>query len=548
MDSDRQAGMALSREFSRRNVLAAGAAALAAAATLGEPSLAQTVSEPETGKALVLSGGGAKGAFELGAITYLYEAGIKPDIICGTSVGALNAAKLAEGPDGLAGLESLWSSMRNNADMFINSDWLSEIDQDFAGILMGATSSSSVQSGYNSGITFLSSLINALPVLLGRGTGLLASTQVVFTRAVSLYDAEPIRVKIDANLDANKIASWGDQGNQLWISMVDLNTGLLRYVNAKGQVFERDCKTPVTSQPAQLCQQEAASVQAAQDVLNILNNTPTSEIPGGEQDHRGLLRASRNKLQNAQAAYQTCMANATSTAGAQQIVVDIHDAVKASASSPPAFSPWPCAGGLYVDGGVRTLLPLEPALAAGARDVYAVVAGVVAPSTELNGGRLLDVVSRSIDLLSSEIGYRDSLRPSNLQSFYLVMPDVEIHDTNVIDPGLIQINRDYGYMRMADVLNRVDPTEQQARFGLSTAVAAKRKAIWQLENRRAGQPDPSDPSAPVSAGGDPGLDAAIQQGKQDLKEMLNQRRASGDPIPPDIDTWTQSPERHSWLS
>jgi predicted acylesterase/phospholipase RssA len=547
MDSDRQAGMASSRQLSRRAVLTA-AAALAATASLSEPSLAQTVSEPETGKALVLSGGGAKGAFELGAVTYLYEAGIKPDIICGTSVGAINAAKLAEGPDGLAGLDTLWSSMRSNADMYVNSVWLNEIDQDFAGILTGTAGSSSVQSGYDPGITFLRTLVNALPVLLARGLDILASAQVVFTHAVSLYDAMPIRAKIDANLDANKIASWGDQGNQLWISMVDLNTGLLRYVNTRGQVFERDCKTPVTSQPAQLCQQEAASVQAAQDVLNILSNTPTSEIPGGEQVQRGLLRASSNRLQAAQAAYQTCMANALGTDGTQQIVVDIHDAVKASASSPPAFSPWPCAGGLYVDGGVRTLLPLEPALAAGARDVYAVVAGVIAPSKELNGGRLLDVVSRSIDLLSGEIGYRDILRPPNLQSFYLVMPDIEIHDTNVVDPGLIRINRDYGYMRMADVLNRVDPSEQQARFGLSTAVAAKRKAIWQLENRRAGQPDPSDPSAPVKAGGDPGLDAAIQRGKRDLMEMLNQRRASGDPMPPNIDTWTQNPELHPWLS
>lgn len=44
--------------------------------------------------ALVLSGGGAGGAFQVGALNYLYEQGYKFDAIYGTSVGALNAAGL----------------------------------------------------------------------------------------------------------------------------------------------------------------------------------------------------------------------------------------------------------------------------------------------------------------------------------------------------------------------------------------------------------------------------------------------------------------------
>ena len=45
---------------------------------------------------IVLAGGGAKGSFEVGVVRYLYDRGIRPNIICGTSVGALNAIKLAE--------------------------------------------------------------------------------------------------------------------------------------------------------------------------------------------------------------------------------------------------------------------------------------------------------------------------------------------------------------------------------------------------------------------------------------------------------------------
>lgn len=58
--------------------------------------------------ALVLSGGATRGDFEAGAVKFLYEVGIRPDIICSTSVGSVNAIKLAEGEgaptQGLAGL------------------------------------------------------------------------------------------------------------------------------------------------------------------------------------------------------------------------------------------------------------------------------------------------------------------------------------------------------------------------------------------------------------------------------------------------------------
>ncbi len=47
--------------------------------------------------AFSLSGGGAKGDFEVGALQFLFGQGISPDIVCGTSVGAINAAAIAEG-------------------------------------------------------------------------------------------------------------------------------------------------------------------------------------------------------------------------------------------------------------------------------------------------------------------------------------------------------------------------------------------------------------------------------------------------------------------
>ena len=47
--------------------------------------------EPRT--AFVLAGGAALGAMQAGMVHALYERGIAPDLLIGTSAGALNAAR-----------------------------------------------------------------------------------------------------------------------------------------------------------------------------------------------------------------------------------------------------------------------------------------------------------------------------------------------------------------------------------------------------------------------------------------------------------------------
>ena len=61
--------------------------------------------------AFVLGGGGVLGAHEVGMLRALDEAGIKPDLIVGTSVGALNGVMFAAAPgDAVARLTALWES------------------------------------------------------------------------------------------------------------------------------------------------------------------------------------------------------------------------------------------------------------------------------------------------------------------------------------------------------------------------------------------------------------------------------------------------------
>lgn len=77
--------------------------------------------QPKVG--LVLSGGGAKGAYQVGIVRALSEMGAQVDLIAGASIGALNGGILASAPSlavGAERLEKLWASLTQDSPMAIN--------------------------------------------------------------------------------------------------------------------------------------------------------------------------------------------------------------------------------------------------------------------------------------------------------------------------------------------------------------------------------------------------------------------------------------------
>lgn len=92
-------------------------------------------------RALVLSGGGVKGAFQVGVLKRLMgDLKIDYDIICGVSVGALNTAGLAMTPKGdpafaIAWLEEFWLTRINTSAIYkrwfpfgrLHSLWLKSV-------------------------------------------------------------------------------------------------------------------------------------------------------------------------------------------------------------------------------------------------------------------------------------------------------------------------------------------------------------------------------------------------------------------------------------
>lgn len=80
-------------------------------------------------RAIVLAGGGSKGAYELGAWKALRKLKIKYDIVTGTSVGALNGAFMVQGDY----LKAMWMWQNINFDMVFETDYTGDVNS-FSGM------------------------------------------------------------------------------------------------------------------------------------------------------------------------------------------------------------------------------------------------------------------------------------------------------------------------------------------------------------------------------------------------------------------------------
>lgn len=127
------------------------------------------------GLAIVMSGGGAKGAFQVGVLDELARRGITFDTFAGVSTGAIQALGGAQGD--LPGLLAAWTGLRGNRDVFTKKPL------GVAGALFGAD---------------------------------------------SLYDPAPIRARIKAFANDAKLRA---TGKKLRLGVVSLTSGLFRSID-----------------------------------------------------------------------------------------------------------------------------------------------------------------------------------------------------------------------------------------------------------------------------------------------------------------------------
>ena len=82
--------------------------------TNSSPSSLAAVPSHDQPPTLALSGGGARGAYEAGAVHALAEAGLRFPLVAGASIGAINAAYYAQGdgsPEHTARMADVWRSL-----------------------------------------------------------------------------------------------------------------------------------------------------------------------------------------------------------------------------------------------------------------------------------------------------------------------------------------------------------------------------------------------------------------------------------------------------
>jgi NTE family protein len=80
--------------------------------------------------AIILSGGGFRGAFQFGALKYLNEIGIKPDLVAGVSVGALNGSFIAANK--FKELNEIWEGVQKNGSSEIFDSKYVDLDNNMA--------------------------------------------------------------------------------------------------------------------------------------------------------------------------------------------------------------------------------------------------------------------------------------------------------------------------------------------------------------------------------------------------------------------------------
>lgn len=192
--------------------------------------------------AFAMSGGGSQGSFEAGALRFLYDdLKLRPAILCGSSVGSIIAAKLAEGDDPETGrraideVEEIWRGLKSNDDMWLAEPWLEKLRSQAAWaaeLRERAAENGTAGSQARVVLRMLSEVVRHPP----EADGTLDALRQAL-RARSLLSSAPVRELVETHIDAERVAA---SGIVLRIGAVGLESGELRYVTEHGDVCNRD--------------------------------------------------------------------------------------------------------------------------------------------------------------------------------------------------------------------------------------------------------------------------------------------------------------------
>jgi NTE family protein len=167
---------------------------------------------------LVLQGGGALGAYQLGVYQAMHEAGVEPDWVVGTSIGAINGAIIAGNPPSrrLERLHAFWDRMETK-------------QTDPMAIFTGLLGSS---------MTKLGTYFGGIPGFFAPNpSALLGQNAPLGIEKAAYYTTEPLRQTLCTLIDFEYLRS---KATRLTVGAVNANSGEMRYFDSREDALRVD--------------------------------------------------------------------------------------------------------------------------------------------------------------------------------------------------------------------------------------------------------------------------------------------------------------------
>jgi NTE family protein len=174
---------------------------------------AAAATQPQT--VLVLQGGGALGAYQVGVMQALHEAGIEPDWVIGTSIGAINAALIAgNAPEHrIERLHAFWDTLRWNSPL----------------------AHYPFEPGALNPLSNLAILANGVPgFFTPNWAAAFGALAPLGTQSAAWYDTSPLADTLREHVDFDRIAR---NATRLTVGAVNVESGRMRYFDSRHETL-----------------------------------------------------------------------------------------------------------------------------------------------------------------------------------------------------------------------------------------------------------------------------------------------------------------------
>jgi len=461
--------------------------------------------------AFVLAGGGTKGSFEVGVLQYLVGVeGIAPDIVTATSAGAIAATVLAQArtldefAQRVGEIEGDVLAWTQTEHVFGRQAWLGALDGTALGREIHREITEGTRPPFPLSPDNATAGSEAVPpaaglgrherrqarrarrrrqrhmmrLVLGAGFRLPLVRRQLRTSGSSVLNLEPLadalRHGTGEAVRPVDPALVRRPGLQLRLAVTALRAGVLRFVTEDGTIVESDARTPAP--------------------------------------------------------------------GAAGGPVDLIDGTIASASVPMVFPPRPMADDDYVDGGVIDIVPVGAAAQLGATRIFAIVAVPLTLARDdrdyaaapagyigLRSMGMIGVAERQLSNLAVGLPEGSTLTT--------IDPVVDVVGLFEVQPGLLRVNKDYGWLRAADVLAEGDADILADITEGTHAIAEARREAWRLEESLWGGSSPERDGA--------GTLALVREQKEKVRHLVDRRKQLGFPVPEGCEAWWTEYEAHA---